>query len=145
MKIKDLYEGYDLRADLQNTLSPTMIIPELINSDAYKQYRYTLALAAARSFAAGEIPFDVESAWNESLAAVAYTPEDLETLELANKMMGVKGVMLSKSKSTEPGDTHIESPVMKFNMFDNMIKEGKEPVDIIRGLMDKVSAEPDES
>lgn len=106
-----------LLPEIENTLSPTMTVPELINSDTYKQYRYSLALAAARAVAAGEVKFDAMSAWNEALTGVAYTPAELEIFQLANKMMGVKGVMLSKTPPTEPDDTNKTSPVMKFDMF----------------------------
>lgn len=106
-----------LAPDVKNTISPTMTIPELINSDTYKQYRYSMALAAARAVAAGEVKFDAMSAWNEALTGVAYSPEELEIFKLANQMMGVSGVMLSKTPPTEPNDTHKISPVMKFDMF----------------------------
>jgi hypothetical protein len=109
MRLRELLEGSSvLSPEIENTISPTMIIPELINSDTYKQYRYTLALASALAVKAGEVPFDAESAWNESLAAVAYSPEELEIIELANRMMNVKGKMLSKSPSSEPNDTQTD-------------------------------------
>jgi hypothetical protein len=96
-----------------------MTIPELVNSDTYKQYRYTLALAAAKAVQAGEVEFNAESSWNESLAAVAYTPEELEIIKLANKMTGVQGVMISDTPSSEPESVQTVSPVMKFNMFES--------------------------
>lgn len=108
-----------LSPDIENTISPTMTIPELINSDTYKQYRYSLALAAAKAVVAGDVKFDSMSAWNEALTGVAYTTQELEIFELANKMMGVSGVMLSKTPPTEPDDTNKVSPVMKFNMFES--------------------------
>lgn len=111
-----------LRPDVESTISPTMIIPELVSSDAYMQYRYTLALAAARACAAGEVEFTKKSSWNENLAAIAYTDADMETIEMANKIMDVKGEMLSTSPSHEPRDTNVTSPVMKFNMFENKNK-----------------------
>jgi hypothetical protein len=104
---------------VRRTISPTMVIPSLINSDTYRQYRYTLALAAARAVAAGEVEFNAESTWNESMAAVAYTQEELETIEMANKLMNVQGVMISDTPSQETTDTQTTSPVMKFNMFES--------------------------
>lgn len=106
-----------LEPDIESTISPTMTIPQLINSDTYKQYRYSLALAAARAVAAGEVEFDASSAWNEALTGVAYSQAELEIFKLANQMMGVSGVMLSNSPPTEPKDTQKSSPVMKFDMF----------------------------
>lgn len=122
MRLRDLLETSipGLEPDVENTIPPTMVLPELINSDTYKQYRYVVALAAAQAVANGEVEFDAQSTWNESLAALAYTPQELEIIQLANKMMGVDGVMVSKSKSHEPDDTHSVSPVMKFNMTESM-------------------------
>ena len=136
MRLRDLQEATvpGLEPALRNTISPTMTIPELVNSDTYKQYRYTLALAAARAVAAGEVEFNAESTWNESLAAVAYTDEDLETIEMANKLMNVQGVMISDTPSSEPDGTGTVSPVMKFNMFGESI----DPTESIRSLMDKL-------
>lgn len=125
MRLKDLVENINfpipaLAPDISNTISPTMIIPELINSDTYKQYRYNVALAAVRAADAGEIHFDRQSTWNESLAAIGYTDAEIETIEMANKLMNVKGVMISKTPSHEPDDTNKVSPVAKFNMTESM-------------------------
>lgn len=122
MRLRDLLEAStpSLEPNVESTIPPTMVLPELINSDTYKQYRYVVALAAAQAVANGEVEFDAQSTWNESLAALAYTPQELEIIQLANKMMGVEGVMVSKSKSHEPHDTHSVSPVMKFNMTESM-------------------------
>ena len=136
MRLRDLLEDSapELAPAIRSTISPTMTIPELVNSDTYKQYRYTLALASARAVAAGEVEFNAESTWNESLAAVAYTPEELETIEMANKLMGVHGLMISDTPSSEPTDTSTTSPVMKFNMFG----ESVDPTESIRNLMDRL-------
>ena len=136
MRLRDLQEAAapELEPSLRNTISPTMTIPELVNSDTYKQYRYTLALAAARAVAAGEVEFNAESTWNESLAAVAYSDEELETIEMANKLMNVQGVMISDTPSSEPDGTGTVSPVMKFNMFGESI----DPTESIRSLMDRL-------
>lgn len=122
MRLKDLLEttAPGLDSDVADAIPPTMIFPELINSDTYKQYRYIVALAAARAVAAGDVEFDPASSWNESLAALAYTPEEMETIKLANKMMGVNGVMLSTSKSHEAAHVNTVSPVAAFNMTESM-------------------------
>lgn len=132
MRLRDLLEASSpgLEPDIANTLSPTMIIPELINSDTYKQYRYVVALAAARAVAAGDVGFDKQSAWNESLAAMAYTEEELKTIEMANKLMGVEGVMISRTPSHEPDGTQTVSPVMPFSMSESM-----------RSTIDKLASE----
>lgn len=123
MRLRDLLEANNttaLRHEVEATISPTVTIPELVNTDPYKQYRYIMALASARAVADGTVDFDQQSAWNESLTAVAYTDADLETINMANKLMGVEGVMLSKSPSHEPKDTNTVSPVAKFNMSESM-------------------------
>ena len=132
MRLKDLLEASipPLKPDVKNTISPTMVMPDLINSDTYKQYRYNVALAAVRAMEAGEVEFDIQSTWNESLAAIAYTDEELETVKLANKLMNISGVMISSSPSHEPDDTNTVSPVAKFNMTEGM-----------RGLINKLSDE----
>jgi hypothetical protein len=130
MRLKDLLEANTpaLRSEVEATLPPTMTMPELVNTDPYKQYRYIIALASARAVADRDVEFDAQSAWNEALTAVAYSEIDLETIEMANRLIGVKGVMLSKTASHEPDDTGKVSPVAKFNMSESM-----------RGLMDKLA------
>lgn len=137
MRLKDLLESSALAPEVKNTISPTMVMPDLVNSDTYKQYRYSLALAAARAVKNGDVPFDAESAWNESLAAVAYTDADQETIEMANKLMKVNGVMLSDTKSCEPDDTNTVSPVAKFTMFDNM-NESVTDIAAIRNVLNEI-------
>jgi hypothetical protein len=118
-----------LHPNIKNTMNSTTIIPELVSSDAYKQYRYTLALAAAKAVAAGEISFDALSAWNESMTAVAYTPAEEEIIEMANKLMDVTGVKLSDGPSMEPDDTNTASPVMRFNAFDSLGESMRAAID----------------
>lgn len=134
MRLRDLYEASVLEPNVDSTISPTMIIPDLVNSDSYKQYRYLLSLAAVRAHEQEGVPFDLESAWNESFAAIAYTDADRETIEMANKLMNVKGVMLSQTKSHEPDDTHKTSPVPKFTMFDNMAESVRDITNSIKLL-----------
>ena len=121
-----------LHPDVSNTISPTMAIPDLVNSDYYKQYRYTLALAAAKAVANGEVGFDAMSAWNEAMSGVAYAPQEMEIFALANKMMDVHGVMLSKTPPTEPSDTFKKSPVAKFTMFDTLSEQMRDIINVIK-------------
>ncbi len=128
---RDLVEGKitELEPSLKNTMNSTTIIPELISSDAYRQYRYTLALAAAKAVAAGEIEFNALSAWNECMTAVAYTPAEDEIIDMANKMMDVKGIKLSDHPSREPDDAQTVSPVMRFNAFDSLAESMRATID----------------
>ena len=122
MRLRDLIESAtpELPANIERTLPHAMVIPELPNNDAYKQYRYVVALASAKARENGEVDFDPSSTWNEALAVVTFNDAELEIVELANKMMGVSSEMISKSPSIEPDDTNTASPVMKFNMTESM-------------------------
>lgn len=115
MLVKDLLEN-DIRRELKFTLPPTYVMPELPNNDAYLQYRHMVALASARSMQAreGEQGMSEDSAWGENQAVVCYVPQDLETLELANKIMGVKKVPLTHTGSQESPLRQTVSPVRKF-------------------------------
>lgn len=123
MRLKDLTENIitpSLPQNVADSLPHTVIIPELPNQDPYKQYRYLVALAAAKAQNSGEHHFYPMSPWNESLSVIAYDDVELEIIELANKMMNVKGKMLNKSSSRESADVNKQSPVFKFNMTESM-------------------------
>lgn len=84
---------------------------QLRNTDPYMQYRYGMAVAAARSHKEHGVDFDQESAWAENLTQVMYAPEDEETIKLASKMMGVTPSRITDNKSREPKSTETVSPV----------------------------------
>jgi hypothetical protein len=86
---------------------------QLRNTDQYMQYRYGMAVAAARAHDAGHIEFSQESAWAENLAQVMYTPEDEETIMLASKLMGVTPSRITDNKSRESKTVSTQSPVAK--------------------------------
>ena len=86
---------------------------QLRNTDTYMQYRYGIAVAAARAHAEGHINFEQESAWAENLAQVMYVPEDEETIKLASKLMGVTPSRITDNASKEGKHTSIQSPVAK--------------------------------
>jgi len=128
MKLSDLFERYTLNPGAANPLPPTFVMPELPNNDAYRQYRHLVALAAAR--AQSSLPLHSrltdESAWGENQAVVCYTPEDLKTLELANKIMGVTHQALTKSPSQEDPRRNTTSPVRAFvDIQENLLADGK--------------------
>jgi hypothetical protein len=97
---------------VSNSLPGTFVQRELRNTDPYMQYRYGMALAAARANKEHDIEFDQESAWAENLALVTFAPEDEETIRLADKLMGVKASRIASNKSTET-DVSTVSPVAK--------------------------------
>jgi hypothetical protein len=73
------------------------------------QYRYGLALAAARADAAGHVEFQQESAWAENLTIVGYTPEDAEIVGLADKLMGVTATRIADDASRESTEVNTQS------------------------------------
>jgi hypothetical protein len=77
------------------------------------QYRYGIAVAAARANRDHGVPFEQESAWAENLAQVMYAPEDEETIMLASKLMGVTPTRITDNASREPKSTETQSPVAK--------------------------------
>lgn len=116
MKIHEiLSEGNtgSLSADVADALPATEVLTDLPNTDPYLQYRMGLALAAARAHAAGDISFEETSAFGENMAVTAYSNEDLETLELARKLMpGLNASrLISTVKSEEAKDVGKQSPM----------------------------------
>jgi hypothetical protein len=86
---------------------------DLRNTDPYMQYRYALAVAAARAHKEYGIEFEQESQWAENLTQVMYTPEDEETIKLASNLMGVKATRITDNSSHEGENTYSVSPVAK--------------------------------
>lgn len=86
---------------------------DLRNTDPYMQYRYGLAVAAARAVKNGDIDFNQESAWAENLTQVMYAPEDEETIKMASKLMGVRPTKITDNASHEPDFVETQSPVAK--------------------------------
>ena len=92
---------------------------ELRNTDPYMQYRYAMAVAAARAHKEHGIDYDQESAWAENLTQVMFTPEDEETIMMASKLLGVTPTRIADNKSHESKSTGTQSPVaaVKRNRF----------------------------
>ena len=102
-----------LDAELNATLPGVWVQRQLRNTDPYMQYRYGLALAAARADEAGHIDFEQGSAWSENLVIVGYTPEDEHVVKMADKLMGVTGTRIADNSSKEASDVMSHSPVAK--------------------------------
>ena len=100
-----------LNADVDAALPGVWVQRQLRNTDPYMQYRYGLAMAAARADAAGHVEFEQESPWAENLTIVGYTPEDAEVVKLADKLMGVTATRIADDSSRESKDTNNASPV----------------------------------
>jgi hypothetical protein len=100
-------------ADVDAALPGVWLQRQLRNTDPYMQYRYGLALAAARADAAGHVDFEQESGWAENLTIVGFTPEDADVVRAADKLMGVKGTQVADHKSREAKGTSTQSVVAK--------------------------------
>lgn len=95
------------------TLPGIFVQRQLRNTDPYMQYRYGLAVAAARSNQEHGVKFNQESPWAENLTQVMYVPEDEETIKLASKLMGITPTQISDNRSRESEGTNSVSPVAK--------------------------------
>jgi hypothetical protein len=98
-------------AEVDAALPGVWVQRQLRNTDPYMQYRYGLAIAAARADAAGHVKFEQESGWAENLTIVGFTPEDEEVVKLADKLMGVQGTRVADNASREASGTMRHSPV----------------------------------
>ena len=120
MKIDDIvneaYSGFTgrikdfgtVKKGIDQSIPNARIEPEVRNTDTYMQMRYGIALAAAAAH--GDDNFEQESAWAENLGMVGYSDADVEIMDAADKLMGVKSIKLS-GKSKERDDTGTTSAV----------------------------------
>lgn len=112
-----------LAPDVARALPATYVIPELPNQDPYLQYRFGVAMAAAKSAKAragdGIPPFEKSSAWGENQIVIGYMdPHTGEYINDALKQMGLSGKkMISTPTSEESADTDKVSPVKAFKGF----------------------------
>lgn len=120
MKIKDIvneaYSGFTgrvkdfgtVKKGIDQSIPNARIEPEVRNTDTYMQMRYGIALAVAAAH--GDDDFEQESVWAENLGMVGYSDADVEIMDAADKLMGVKSIKLS-GKSKERDDTGTTSAV----------------------------------
>lgn len=100
-------------AAVKDVMPPTYSLPQLKNQDPYLQYRFGLALAAARAHQAGEVEYAPESSFGENMIVVARSPEEEETLRLALSLFGKLNAssLITTSKSEEAADVNTQSPI----------------------------------
>ena len=106
-------EDAALLTDVADALPTTYVMPELKNQDPYLQYRFGLAIAAARAQKAGEVEYHDESEYGENMIVLARSPEEEETLDLALALYGKDNAkrLITTSKSEESSDTYTQSPM----------------------------------
>jgi hypothetical protein len=112
-KAHGTFSGIGASADL--ALPGVWVQRQLRNTDPYMQYRYGLAMAAARADQAGHVDFEQESGWAENLTIVGYAAKDEEVIKMADKLMGVTGTRVADTASRETPDLNTVSPVSTWN------------------------------
>jgi hypothetical protein len=112
MRINELLVegGKKLRSSHEEAISGLQTFPALnMNTgDAYKAYRFGVALAGAP-----EVPTDETSPFAGDYTMKSYTDEEQEMVDYAAKQMGVTGITKAKKGSNEPKGTNTTSPVAK--------------------------------
>lgn len=118
MKIKDILNEQhggigSLQPGVQRTLPLAMVFPGLANQDPYLQYRFGLAMAAAGAVAAGEVKFELESAFGENLAIVARSKAEEDIIKIAQGLdpRAQESREISTRKSEESPDVNKQSPM----------------------------------
>ena len=107
-----LKEEQSLIQNAVETLPSTFVFPGLPGQDAYAQYRFGVALAAARAMANGDIPKPEDAPMGENLVVIARSEEEEEQLMMALRLFGKSGSgkRLASPTSDEPKDTNTRSP-----------------------------------
>ena len=123
MKISELLsEGRtgSIQPDVADALPATYIIPKLQNQDPYHQYRFGVAIAAAKGnkARAGEasLPYSAASPWGENQVVVDYAGDTSEYIDDALKLIGLSPKdkkLISTPTSKETNDVNKTSPVEK--------------------------------
>jgi hypothetical protein len=114
-------------ASIQDSVAAAMpasyAITSLPNQDPYKQYRFGVALAAARSqkdsTAQGKKEFASESPWGENMILVGYDNID-EVVDQALNLVGLTPKdkkILGTPESKESSDISNVSPVRSFKGY----------------------------
>jgi len=117
--IKEARAG-SLQDDVAAALPAAYVIPALQNNDAYAQYRFGVALAAARGKKAraeeGDEAFAPTSAWGENQVVISYGNDVADIIDDALEMVGLKASdkkLISTPTSEEANDVDTLSPVAK--------------------------------
>lgn len=113
-----------LSSSVSRALPSTYSIPELPNSDFYKQYRFGVALAGARSIKQRQSEptsnMTSSTAWGENQIVIGYDL-DTDVIDDALRIVGLKSSdkkLISTSKSEEATDIDNQSPVQGFKGYE---------------------------
>jgi hypothetical protein len=87
-----------------SVMSTTFEFPTMPSADAYRAYRFGMAMADhTLTYAEGPT--------SNHAVIVAYTPEEEEIIKGAERQTGHKGRLVADRQSHEPQDTLTQSPV----------------------------------
>lgn len=106
-----------LQDDVAKALPATYVIPKLPNQDPYKQLRFGIAIAAAKSAKHRQdeqTSFAPQSAWGENEVIISYDPSIPEIIDDALELVGMSSKdkkLISTAKSEEAKDVSKLSPV----------------------------------
>ena len=106
-----------LQDDVAKALPATYVIPKLPNQDPYKQLRFGVAIAAAKSEEhrnKEQGSFAPQTAWGENEIIVSFDPSAEEFIDKALEMVGLSPSdkkMISTAKSQEGKHVDVKSPV----------------------------------
>ena len=107
-----------LQDDVASAIPGAYAIPALQNQDPYKQYRFGMALAGARSAEQrdkeGADKFTAESPWGENAIVISYTGTTPEIIDDALESIGLGSgdkKLITPMGSKETQDIKHQSPV----------------------------------
>lgn len=106
-----------LQDDVAKALPATWVIPALPNQDPYKQLRFGVAIAAAKSEehrTEEQTEFAPQTAWGENQIVMSFDPSAEEFIDRALTMVGLKPSdkkQISTSTSEEGLHVDTKSPV----------------------------------
>jgi hypothetical protein len=106
-----------MQDDVADALPATYVIPKLQNQDPYKQYRFGVAIAAAKGRKdpndVGQ-DFQASSPWGENQIIVSYSNTIDDYIDDALKLVGLSSSdkkLISTPTSEESKDVDTRSPV----------------------------------
>lgn len=117
MRAKEfIVESYgNLQPDVAAALPASYVIPKLKNQDPYLQYRFGLALVAAKKNKYNkEKSFEIESEWGENQIIISYSNNLDDYIDDALIKMGLKPSdkkLISTVRSEETNKVNTVSPV----------------------------------
>jgi len=117
-RLLEAFGSRKLSGNIEATLPPVIVVPELNSGNNYPQYRFMTLMASIRAIKNGDVPYRALQPWSNSLAVVGYTPEDIETIKMAAAEAGFAIDEINNSVSHEPDWVNTTSPVMKFKMLE---------------------------